>query len=165
MEPESNQNRPDHTYDDLQRLVDALSIDQIRFVVARQNESTDKEAAHHIHVSPATVKGWKTEGAPIDEAVKAMATDGLVVATQVRRRNLAKAMLVKVAGLDSDDEKVRQTTATEIIEWELGKAAQVNKNEHKGEVAITIHHVPRRYTEEAGGDSLLAAPEASGVSR
>lgn len=53
-----------------------------------------------------------------------MAMDGIIVARTLRRRNLAKAMAVKVAGLDLDDAKLRQSTATEIIEWEMGKATQ-----------------------------------------
>jgi hypothetical protein len=60
----------------------------------------------------------------VKRAVKLMAGDGLVTALHLRRRVLAKAMLVKVRGLDTDDERLRQQTATEIIEWELGKATQ-----------------------------------------
>jgi len=62
-----------------------------------------------------------------------MASDGLIVAHHVRRRNLAKAMLVKVAGLDSDDERTRQNVSTEIIEWEMGRAQQTTKLEGTGE--------------------------------
>lgn len=53
-----------------------------------------------------------------------MALDGLVVARHIRRRNLAKAMMVKAAGLDAEDERIRQSVATELIEWEMGKATQ-----------------------------------------
>jgi len=101
-----------------------LSTDQIRFVVARQEFSTDKEAAQEIGVKPDTVYQWKHKGVPIDEAVRLMAADGVVVAMELRRRNLAKAMAVKVAGLDSGKEQMRQNVATEIIEWEMGKPMQ-----------------------------------------
>jgi len=46
------------------------------------------------------------------------------MATEMRRRNLAKAMGVKVKGLDSESERTRQGVASEIIEWEMGKAKQ-----------------------------------------
>jgi len=39
-------------------------------------------------------------------------------------------MAIKLAGLDNRDERVRQAVATEIIEWELGKATQ--RQEHTG---------------------------------
>jgi len=115
---------PNDTLDDLQDVLRCLSTDQIRFVVARQEFSTDKEAAQAVRVSAATVKRWKQEGLPIDQAVRLMAFDGLIVATELRRRHLAKAMAVKVKGLDSIDEKLRQGVATEVIEWEMGKATQ-----------------------------------------
>ena len=53
-----------------------------------------------------------------------MAYDGIITALEIRRRNLAKAMLVKANGLDSGDERLRQSVATEFIEWELGRATQ-----------------------------------------
>jgi len=111
-------------------------MDQIRFVVARQEHPTDKETAEAISISPDTVKYWKRNGAPIDETCTLMALDGLIVASDLRRRNLAKAMMVKVSGLDlEDDERLRQSVASEIIEWELGKAKQ--GLEHSGEVTVT----------------------------
>ena len=119
------------TTNELAATIRDLTADQIRFVVSRQECSTDAEAAEAIGISPSTVKGWKYKGAPIDEAVRLMALDGIIVAKELRRRNLAKAMAVKVAGLDEPDSKLRQGVATEIIEWEMGKATQ--KVESKGE--------------------------------
>jgi hypothetical protein len=113
-----------YTSSELEQVLDTLSTEQIRFVVARQEFSTDKEAAEAIGIKPNTVYQWKNKGALVDDAVRLMALDGVVVASRVRRRNLAKAMMVKVAGLDSKDERMRQSTATEIIEWEMGKATQ-----------------------------------------
>ena len=87
--------------------------------------TTDKDAAESVNLKPDTVYHWKSrDGAPIEEALQLMIADGLVVAHHVRRRNIAKAMMVKVAGLDSEDERLRQNVSTEIIEWEMGKASQ-----------------------------------------
>lgn len=113
------------TSEQLGEVLRQLSSDQIRFVVARQECATDKEAAKALRIKPNTVYQWKSrDGVPVDEAVKLMAVDGLIVAQELRRRNLGKAMGVKVAGLDSDDERMRQRAASEIIEWEMGKAIQ-----------------------------------------
>lgn len=105
-------------------LLDQLSVDQIRYVVARQLHSTDREAAESVDIPANTISKWKAKGFPIDETVTAMALDGLIVAAHVRRKNLARAMLVKVAGLESEDEKIRQAVATELIDWEMGRATQ-----------------------------------------
>lgn len=119
-----HESAPNPTTDDFRALVDQLTVDQMRFVVARQEYGSDKEAAESIRVSPETVKNWKYKGAPIDEVVRLLAFDGMVIARKMRRRNLAKAMAIKVAGLDSEDERLRQGVSTEIIEWEMGRAAQ-----------------------------------------
>jgi len=113
----------------LDELLKQLSADQIRFIVARQECATDGEAAKAIGVKPDTVYHWPDI---VKEAVKLMAGDGVYVARELRRRALPKAMAVKTAGLDSDNEKVRQDAATEIIEWEMGKAEQ--KTRVSGEV-------------------------------
>jgi len=120
----ADQNQPDYTRDDLHSALAQLTTDQIRFVIARQEFSTDKETAEALEISPATVKAWKLKGYPIDEAVRLMVLDGLVVAAELRRRHLAKAMAVKVKGLDEKDKRLRQSVASEIIEWEMGKATQ-----------------------------------------
>lgn len=116
--------------DELRAVLDKLSVDQIRFVVARQECATDKEAAKAIGLKPQSVYQWSHKGYPIAEAVRLMAFDGLETALHIRHKNLTKAMLVKVAGLDEEDKRVRQSVATEIIEWEIGKATQ--RQEHTG---------------------------------
>lgn len=109
------------TSDALENILQGLSIDQVRFVVARQEFATDKDAADAIGISPRTVYNWSDK---VKEAVQLMALDSLVTAQHLRRRALAKAMLVKYGGLDSGDERLRQGVATEFIEWEMGRAKQ-----------------------------------------
>ena len=121
---------PNATTERLEAVLAELTTDQKRFLVARLECSKDKDAAKMIGVSENTVKAWKYKGAPIDEALDLMACDGIVFARHVRRRSLAKAIMVKKAGLDSDDEGLRQKVATEFIEWEMGKATQ--RSEHSG---------------------------------
>lgn len=108
----------------LSDIIKGLTVTQVNFVVARQDYSRDCDAAESIDISPSTVKNWKYNGVPIDEAVRLMAIHSAAAAVELRKRNLVKAMSVKVAGLDSADEGLRQKVATEIVEWELGKATQ-----------------------------------------
>ena len=123
----------------LESILSLLSTDQIRFVIARLETTTDKEAAESVNLKPDTVYHWKSrDEAPIEEALQLMIADGLIVAHHVRRRNLAKAMMVKVAGLDSEDERLRQNVSTEIIEWEMGRATQGVELGGKGGGALLI---------------------------
>lgn len=119
-----DENRQQPSIDELQAVLKRLTTDQIRFVVSRQEHISDRAAAEAVGIRPATISDWKYNGAPIDLAVRLMAMDGIIVARELRRRNLAKAMATKVAGLDLDDAKLRQAVATEIIEWEMGTATQ-----------------------------------------
>ena len=109
------------TSEALEGVLGELTTDQIRFAVARQECATDKEAAEAVGISVRTVYNWPDV---VKDAVRLMAFDGLVVAAHVRRRNLAKAMQVKVAGLDDEDAGLRQRVATEIIDWEMGRPTQ-----------------------------------------
>jgi len=114
-------NAENRTSDELDAILDELTIDQIRFVIARQDCSTDREAAKMIGLSEGTVYRW---GGEVKRAVQLMIHDGVITALKLRRRSLAKAMAVKVKGLDSKDARLQQNVSTEIIEWELGKAQQ-----------------------------------------
>jgi len=105
----------------LESVLAQLSTDQIRFVVARQEHSTDTAAAEAVGISRDIVYHWPPV---VKQAVRMMASDGMITALHLRRRNLAKAMLTKVDGLESGDERVQQSVATEIIEWEMGRATQ-----------------------------------------
>jgi len=133
-----HENPPEGTTEEYAAVLRQLTFDQIRFVISRQDFLTDKEAAENVHLKPDTVKKWKYKGAPIDEAVRLMGLDGLVLAREIRRRNLAKAMAVKVGGLDSEDERLRQAVATEVIEWEMGKATQPTKNDNTHKVIVEV---------------------------
>lgn len=115
----------------LQTILAQLTKDQLRFIVALQEHHTKDAAAKAIGVKVATVYNWPAD--LIDEAARLMALDAVNAALELRKRNLIKAVGVKVAGLDSKDERIRQNAASEIMEWELGKASQPIDHTTKGE--------------------------------
>ena len=129
------ENQKKSTSEQLSEVLQTLSPNQLRFVVARQDYLTDKEAAEAVGLKSNTVYGWNGN---VKEAVRLFAEDIAAGAVAVRRRYLAKAMMVKAAGLDSVDETVRQKAATEIIEWEMGKAAQPLTGENGGPLIVAI---------------------------
>jgi len=156
-------NQEKSSFDQLEQVLETLTVDQIRFVVARQQFSTDKEAAQEIGIKPDTVYQWKHKGVKIDDAVRLMALDGVIVAQHLRRRNLAKAMAVKVAGLDSGDEKLRQSVATEVIEWELGRATQ--RQEHSGRDGGPIETKDVSLTDEQRIARIMALADSARAKR
>ena len=138
--PNPTQNDPEMTSPDLEELLGLLSLDEIRFLIARSETTTDKDAAIAIGYSPRTVIGWPADRKElIRQALRYMAQDGLVTALHLRRRNLAKAMAKKVAGLDNGDERIVQSVATEVIEWELGKATQKQESQVSVAGGVTIY--------------------------
>ena len=117
---EQNTNEPG-IFGEYREVFSKLTKDQLRFVVALQEYQSKKEAAEFLKIPVKTTYNW---GSIIDDAVKLLELDILESSRQMRKSALAKAVAVKLAGLDSSDEKVRQSAATEIIEAELGKAKQ-----------------------------------------
>src|SRR5690242_19292984 len=105
----------------LAAILRQLNRNQLRFIVAMQECATKTEGAAAIGLKADTVLHWPKI---VDDALLLIRQDIAETARAMNRRALLKAMAVKVAGLDSDDEGVRQRTATELIEWQLGKALQ-----------------------------------------
>jgi hypothetical protein len=138
----TDQNLPNPDIEQLKALLRQLSMTQMRYVIARLDTKSNRAAAETIGISPETVKGWDNL-VMVNQAVDLMRLDGMVTALEMRRRNLAKAMAVKASGLESDNEKIRQSVATEIIEWELGKATQ--RNELTGKDGAPIEHAVHLY--------------------
>lgn len=119
----------------IEEILSTLLPDQLRFIVARLQTRTDKAAAEEIGIAPDTVYGWPNKD-QMDEAILLINAEPIDAAREIRKKNLVKAMMVKAKGLDSKDERLAQAAATEIIEWELGKAKM--PVEHSGEVDTSV---------------------------
>jgi hypothetical protein len=109
------------TSERLQEALTALTPNQLRFVVALLDCKSKKEAAEAVGLEPNTVYGWNGN---IDQAYELFRLYRTEAALEIGKNALVKAMMVKVKALDSDDEGIRQRAATEIIEWQTGKAVQ-----------------------------------------
>ena len=121
----------------IEEILSALLPDQLRFVVARLQSRTDKAAAEEIGIAPDTVYGWPNKD-QIDEAILLINAEPIDAARKIRKKNLVKAMMVKAKGLDSKDERLAQAAATEIIEWELGKAKQAIDAHIDDHIIVTL---------------------------
>lgn len=118
-----------------------LTILQQRFVVARIDKNSDAEAARYLGIEEKTPFKWP-EKKLIDEIVAFAVFDGVELALSMRRKALPRAMAVKMAALESDSEKIRQDAATELIEWELGKAK--NTTDVSGNLGVTVLWTPHK---------------------
>ena len=149
------------TSERLDEIIGKLSKDQLRFIVALQDYPSKKEAAEAIGLKPNTVYNWNGD---IDEAIQLMAQERLEGAKAIRKNALIKAIMVKIAGLDSGDEALRQKVATEIIEWELGKALQRQDVTSQGEQIKTSDHEGLNRAVSTLADALgeILRPESDG---
>lgn len=105
----------------------SLSHNQQRFAIAMLSSSTKREAAQSVGLEPNTVYSWNGD---IDAVVEFMRNNAAQAALGIVRASATKAAMIKAAGLDSDNEKIRQDVATEILDRNLGKPTQ--RTEHTG---------------------------------
>ena len=109
------------------QLWEQLSLTQRRYAVARLSCGTKAEAAKSVGIEPGTAYGWPCE---VERVVELLADDIVASTVEMLTQTLAKAAIVKIDGLSSSDERVKQAAATEIMDRVIGKATQ--KLEHTG---------------------------------
>lgn len=107
--------------DTFSELWNQLTPLQRRFVVSMQEYPTKKEAAVAIEISPNTVYNWP---AIVDTVCDFMSNNIALATLGILQANATKAAMVKAAGLDSDNEKIRQDVASEVLDRNLGKPTQ-----------------------------------------
>jgi len=112
-----------------------LGHNQRRFVIAMLESSSKKEAALSIGIKPDTAYRWN--GA-IDTAIELARSDIQAAALGILQAVSTKAAAVKSAGLDSENERVRQDVASEILDRNLGKPTQRSEVNQSGDVLIRV---------------------------
>lgn len=107
----------------LRQILVTLTPQQLRYVAERYRHDSNADALRALNMSPDAPYRWPNR-ADVDEAVRLMAFDGVFVSRELLRRALPLAAVVKVAGLESADERIRQAAATEILDRFHGKPKQ-----------------------------------------
>ncbi len=120
----------------IDEMLKRLTAEQLRFVQKRLYSNSDAEAANAAGIPLGTMYKW-SDWVRV-EVPRLLAMDGVHLAAEMRRRVLPDAMAVKVDGLNSPDEKLRQNVATELIEWEMGKAVQRTQMDQKGDITLRV---------------------------
>ena len=107
----------------------ALTRNQRRYVIAMLDSPTKKEAAEMIGVQPDTVYHWNSD---VDDLIAIIEADRQAAALVILSNQAPMAAMVKVAGLESGNESVRQGASTEILDRVLGKPMQRQEITGKG---------------------------------
>jgi hypothetical protein len=132
----SEERKESESFGNIDDVLKQLTAEQLRFVQKRLYSNSDAEAANAAGIPLGTMYKW-SDWVRVD-VPKLLAMDGVHLAAEMRRRVLPDAMAVKVDGLKSMDEKLRQNVATELIEWEMGKAVQRTQMDTKGDITLRV---------------------------
>jgi hypothetical protein len=119
-----------------------LTPEQKRFVRWRPWFNSNTKAAKKARVPINTVNGWRKRGIPIDRAVELLGDDGVIMADEILQDAVVEAAEVKVAGLRSRDERIRQGASSEILDRKVGKPPQKVEHDADGEVTIRVVYGP-----------------------
>ena len=129
----------DDARQELDRALVLLSADQLKYVEARSRLSSDAAVAREWGIRG--IYQWKRSREPevLDQVINWLQLEKNAAAEEVLGRHLMKAAVVKTDGLDSVDERLRQSAATEILDRALGKPVQrVDKKTQSETLIVTV---------------------------
>ena len=126
--------------DELTRLRATLSITQNRYVLARLGTKSDTAAAKKCGIPDGTLRAWQNKR-DVDRVIELMLERSTETALEMLTGSIVQAATVKVNGLNSRDEKVKQSVATEILNRGLGEPEQ---NIKMGVQLIWNPHKPKQ---------------------
>jgi hypothetical protein len=131
--------------DTIQTLLDQLEDKRLDYVMARSRVSSDRQAYLDAGISRQTFYGWPTEERErLNDIAQQLKRAGAVRALMILHDAAEEAAQVKVEGLRSRNERVKQDVATEILDRNLGKPNQPVSQDISGEVSIGITPVDYR---------------------
>ena len=120
----------------LDELIAGLDINERRYVFARADVSTDKEAYEGIGVSYNWLKSHGTDR--LNAIAAELVRDVGFQAMQELKANVVRAAREKTAELDDRDVRIRAQSSTEIMDRVLGKPTQSveQKTEVSGDIKL-----------------------------
>jgi len=137
----NNPQNPNETTENLHTndVFSKLSQSQWRYVTAMAENPafTKKQAAEYIGLTPDTVYRWPDY---VDASVDIARKNIHEAALTMRKQSVLKAIAVKISLLDSADDTVRNKAASDLIEWELGKANQPISGKDGGAIEVIFKH-------------------------
>jgi hypothetical protein len=134
---------------EINTIFDGLDSREVDYVQARANAVSDAEALRVCGFS----RGWLNSHDKDDLNDRAMAfkTDNVLKAQIILDQAVELAAKIKVEGLQSRNERIKQDSSFEIMDRRMGKPTQnVNqKREHSGSLDIVFGEpIPKRMKDE-----------------
>ena len=123
---------------DFNQLLAELDSREIDFVFARSETASDNAALEKSGLS----WGWlrNRDSDKLGDIARKIRIDENFKARRIIKEALQEAAKVKVKGLKSRDERIKQACSTEILDRELGKPTQRTEvtGQGGGEITVTI---------------------------
>lgn len=117
---------------DLRTELDQLTDQRLDYVMARSRVNSDAHALRDAGLSKSTFYGWTLEErAALNELAQRVKREAALRALMVIQDAAETAAEIKVSGLKSRNEHIKQDVATEILDRIIGKS--INKTEISGE--------------------------------
>lgn len=120
----------------INRLLENATPEQVKWVLARLVTKTDGEAAKEIGMHPSTISRWPNK-ADLDQAVALYLRQPIDAALSILHEAAVDAAVIKVSGLKSKKDTIRQSAATEILDRNIGKPKQTQEVEG----SLQVRHV------------------------
>lgn len=116
---------------DLRTELDKLTDQRLDYVIARSRVNTDSQALREAGIGRSSFYSWTLEErTALNELAQRVKREVALRAVMVLQDAAEDAAQVKVSGLKSRNEHVKQSASTEILDRVIGKA--VNKTEITG---------------------------------
>lgn len=120
--------------DSLRKELDSLEDNRLAYVMARAMSTSDRQGYLDAGIAKNTYYSWPSEEREkLNNLAQRFKRETVARALMVLQDAAAEAAEVKVSGLKSRDERVKQAAATEIIDRAIGKSEQPVSGE------LTIH--------------------------
>ena len=126
--------------DNLRTEIENIENDLERaYVIERSQVKTDKDGYTNAGMSKTAFYNWPTERRDYLNALARRLDTEVALQIIMELMDVGReAAQVKAAGLQSRNEQIKQRTATEILEWIIGKATQKIDAIGKVEHSITV---------------------------
>ena len=136
---------------DLRTEIENIENDLERaYVIERSQVQTDKDGYTRAGMSKTTFYTWETERRDFLNALARRLNTEVSIQIIMELQSVGReAAQVKAKGLKSRNEQIKQRTATEILEWLIGKPTQrvEQKTEHTGEIKQYVTFSPDDWDE------------------
>lgn len=120
--------------DSLRAELDKLEDNRLSYVIARASATTDAQGIRDAGISRASFYTWPAEERDnLNKLAQRFKRETAERALMILQNATVEAAEVKVSGLKSRDERVKQAASTEILDRAVGKSEQPVSGE------LTIH--------------------------